>query len=44
MGYISELRYFSKEEKPELFTKSHDDLWDEIWKYKYSIQKHYGEM
>jgi len=22
----------SKDEKPELFTKSHDDLWDEIWK------------
>lgn len=27
----TELRYFSKEEKPELFTKSHDDLWDKIW-------------
>ena len=27
-----ELRYFSKNEKPELFTKSHDELWDEIWK------------
>ena len=26
------LRYFSKDEKPELFTKSHDNLWDEIWK------------
>ena len=28
----TELRYFSKEEKPELFTKSHEDLWNEIWK------------
>lgn len=28
----TELRYFSKDEKPELFTKSHDDLWEEIWK------------
>ena len=27
-----ELKYFSKNEKPELFTKSHDDLWNEIWK------------
>ena len=26
------LKYFSKDEKPELFTKSHEDLWDEIWK------------
>ena len=26
-----ELRYFSKDEKPELFTKSHDDLWNEIF-------------
>ena len=28
----TELRYFPKEEKPELFTKSHEDLWNEIWK------------
>lgn len=27
-----ELKYFSKSEKPELFAKSHDDLWNEIWK------------
>lgn len=26
-----ELRYFSKEERPTLFTKSHEDLWDEIF-------------
>ena len=26
------LRYYSKDEKPELFTKSHEDLWNEIWK------------
>ena len=26
-----ELRYFSKEEKPKLFTKSHEDLWNEIF-------------
>jgi hypothetical protein len=25
-----ELRYFSAEEKPKLFTKSHEDLWNEI--------------
>ena len=28
----TELRYYSKDEKPELFTKSHEDLWNEIWK------------
>lgn len=27
-----ELRYFSKDEKPELFTKSHEDLWRDIFK------------
>ena len=27
-----ELKYFSRDEKPELFTKSHEDLWNEIWK------------
>ncbi len=26
-----ELRYFSKNNKPRLFTKSHDDLWNDIW-------------
>lgn len=26
-----ELRYFSAEEKPKLFTKSHEDLWNEIF-------------
>ena len=26
-----ELRYFSKDNKPELFTKSHEDLWNDIW-------------
>ena len=25
-----ELRYFSRDNKPELFTKSHDDLWNDI--------------
>ena len=29
----TELRYFSKENKPQLFTKSHDDLWDDITYY-----------
>ena len=28
----TELRYYSKDEKPELFTKSHEDLWNEIWR------------
>ena len=28
----TELRYFSKENKPQLFTKSHDDLWDDIFR------------
>jgi mutator protein MutT len=28
----TELRYFSKENKPQLFTKSHDDLWDDIYR------------
>ena len=27
----TELRYFSKENKPRLFTGSHDDLWDDIF-------------
>ena len=27
-----ELRYFSKEEKPMLFTQSHEDLWNDIFK------------
>ncbi len=27
----TELRYFSKDNKPQLFTKSHDDLWDDIF-------------
>ena len=27
-----ELKYFSKDEKPELFTKSHEELWNEIWR------------
>ena len=26
-----ELRYFSKEEKPQLFTGSHEGLWNEIF-------------
>ena len=26
-----ELKFFSKEEKPKLFTKSHEDLWNEIF-------------
>ncbi|MBQ1849260.1 MAG: NUDIX domain-containing protein [Lachnospiraceae bacterium] len=26
-----ELKYFSKENKPQLFTKSHDDLWEDIF-------------
>ena len=26
-----ELRYFSKDNKPQLFSKSHDDLWDDIF-------------
>lgn len=26
-----ELRYFSRDNKPELFTKSHDDLWNDIF-------------
>ena len=26
-----ELRYFSRDNKPQLFTKSHDDLWNDIW-------------
>ena len=26
-----ELKYFSKENKPVLFTKSHDDLWNDIF-------------
>ena len=26
-----ELKYFSKDNKPILFTKSHDDLWEDIW-------------
>ena len=28
----TELRYFSKENKPQLFAKSHDDLWDDIFR------------
>ena len=28
----TELRYFSKENKPQLFTKLHDDLWDDIFR------------
>ncbi len=27
----TELRFFSKDNKHQLFTKSHDDLWDEIF-------------
>jgi hypothetical protein len=26
-----ELKYFSKEEKPQLFTGSHEELWNEIF-------------
>ena len=27
----NELRYFSGDNKPQLFTKSHDDLWNDIF-------------
>ena len=26
-----ELKYFSREDRPELFTRSHDALWSDIW-------------
>ena len=31
-GETLELKYFSKENRPELFAKSHVDLWNDIWK------------